>query len=108
MKTRKLIPLILSYTIIILSCFSCKNHTYDNHDLELLTRYKAKDFCSCMFVMKRDEDYCRDWTVAAPNLASIKVDQEEKTVTTQAIHYWSATARYTGERTGCTLDEREQ
>ena len=90
------------------SLWSCQGEGYDNHDLELLTRYKAKDFCSCMFVMKRDENYCRDWTVASPNLASIKVDKELKVVRTQAIHYWSATARYINERTGCTLDEREK
>ena len=96
------------YIVLLPFLLSCQAEGYDNHDLELLTRYKAKDFCSCMFVMKREEAYCRDWTVASPNLASIKVDEEAQTVTTQAIHYWSATARYTGERTGCTLDEREE
>ena len=97
----------LTLLVLFFLC-GCKADGYDNHDLELLTRYKAKDFCSCMFVMQRDEDYCRDWTVASPNLASIKVDKEERTVTTQAIHYWSATARYTGQKTGCTLDKREE
>ncbi len=97
-----------SMILVLPFLFSCKADRYDNHDLELLTRYKAKDFCSCMFVMQRDEDYCRDWTVASPNLASIKVNEEDRTVTTQAIHYWSATARYTGAKTGCALDEREE
>ena len=98
----------LSFLIVTNVLASCQSDGYNNHDLELLTRYKAKDFCSCYFVMKRDEAYCRDWTVAAPNLASIKLDEEQGTVTTQAIHYWSATARYTGSKTGCTLDTREE
>ena len=49
---------------------------YNNHDLELLTAYRAKDMCSCVFVQGRDEVYCRDWTKASPNLASLSVDMD--------------------------------
>ena len=77
---------------------------YNNHDLDLLTAYRAKDMCSCMFVQGRDEDYCRDWTKASPNLASLSVDTEAQTVHTEAMQYWSATARFVDAKQGCVLD----
>ena len=77
---------------------------YNNHDLELLTSYRAKDMCSCVFVQGRDEDYCRDWTKASPNLATLSVDTESKTVHTEAMQYWSATARFIDDKQGCVLE----
>ena len=77
---------------------------YDNHDLELLTSYRAKDMCSCVFVQGRDEAYCRDWTMASPNVATMQVDMEQKSVTTEAMQYWSATARFIDDEQGCVLE----
>ena len=88
-------------SLLILSC----SKGYDNHDLLLLTSYRAKDMCSCMFVQGRDEDYCRDWTKASPNLATLKVDVEKKIVHTEALQYWSASAHWVDARHGCVLDE---
>ena len=77
---------------------------YNNHDLELLTAYRAKDMCSCVFVQGRGEAYCRDWTKASPNLASLSVDMDSKRVHTEAMQYWSATARFVDDKQGCVLD----
>ena len=79
------------------------NQGYDNHDLVLLTSYRAKDVCSCMYVMGRDEEYCRNWTKASPNLATITVDEEAKSVHTEALQYWSATAVFVSDNQGCVL-----
>jgi hypothetical protein len=81
----------------------CAQEGYRNHDLELLTSYRAKDMCSCVFVQERDEDYCRDWTVASPNLATLSVNVETQSVSTEALQYWSATAVYMGTEVGCVL-----
>ena len=86
--------------LLVLGCVE----GYKNHDLELLTAYRAKDMCSCVFVQGRDEDYCRDWTKASPNLASLSVDMDTKTVHTEAMQYWSATARFVDTKQGCVLD----
>ena len=84
---------------------SCKEG-YDNHDLVLLTSYRAKDMCSCVFVQGREEDFCRAWTVANPNLATMTVDHENKIVHTEAMQYWSASARWVDKRHGCVLNEQ--
>ncbi len=94
----------LFFAILFGGLTACKEG-YDNHDLVLLTSYRAKDMCSCVFVQGRDEDYCRDWTKANPNLATMTVDLDEKKVHTEAMQYWSATAKWVSERHGCVLEE---
>ena len=88
------------FVLFVMGCIE----GYNNHDLELLTSYRAKDMCSCVFVQGRDEDYCRDWTKASPNLATLSVDTESKTVHTEAMQYWSATARFIDDKQGCVLE----
>jgi len=77
---------------------------YERNDLELVTAYRAKELCSCLFVMQRDEDYCVKWTTASPNIASYSIDHDGRTVETQAMLLWGAKARYVSERFGCLLE----
>ena len=49
---------------------------YSHNDLRMLTAYRAKEVCSCLFVQKQTEAYCQAYTVAFPNLASYSVDFE--------------------------------
>jgi hypothetical protein len=85
---------------------------YANNDLVLLTAYRAKDMCSCLFVMNMSEEYCADWTVASPNIATYAIDRQAKAVTTSALVFWGARAHYEGgppgptgyDYFGCILD----
>ncbi len=77
---------------------------YDNNDLELVTSYTAKDFCSCLFVMEMSEAYCRNWTAATPAVATVRVDYEEKSVRTAAVFLWGEKARFVSGRDGCVLE----
>ena len=77
---------------------------YANGDPALATAYRAKDTCSCLFVMGRDEAYCRAWTVASPEVASIDVDRTARTVTATALLFWSARATYVDARSGCVVE----
>ncbi len=78
--------------------------SYDNNDLEMLTAYKAKELCSCLFVMQQSEKYCADWTVASPNLASFTIDKTKKIVEASAVVMWHARAHYVNDRFGCVLE----
>ena len=91
--------------IFLLLTLLSRNEGYDNHDLVLLTSYKAKDICSCIFVQGRESEYFRQWTKAKPNFATISVDLENKVVHTEALQYWSASARWVSERHGCVLED---
>jgi hypothetical protein len=86
----------------LLAAAGCDNAgRYERNDLELVTAYTAKDFCSCMFVMGRDEAYCRAWTQANPQVARVEVDAQHKVVRTSALSLWSGAARWKNEREGC-------
>ncbi len=78
---------------------------YDNNDLELLTAYTARDACSCLFVMERDEASCRAFVKAQPAVARLRVDAEQKVVETTALLLWGARARFVDARSGCVLEE---
>lgn len=97
---KKLWIVILAAALAASSC----SDRYEENDLELLTSYRAKELCSCLFVMEQTEDYCVAFTVASPNLASFRIDREEKSVETSALLDWGASAHYVDARRGCVID----
>lgn len=77
--------------------------TYQDHDLKLLTRYRAKELCSCLFVLEQPEAFCDRWTTTPPDVATYTIDRQKKEVRTQAMMYWGARARFTDPHFGCRL-----
>ena len=77
---------------------------YSHNDLRMLTAYRAKEVCSCLFVQQQSEAYCEAYTVASPNLATYSVNFEDKTVQAEALMMWSNTAKYDSAHFGCVLD----
>ncbi|MCY1083048.1 hypothetical protein [Archangium lansingense] len=98
--------LVLLAAAAVLSCGTgdTVQRPYDNNDLQLVTSYTAKDFCSCMFVMQMSEEYCRRWTAASPAVATLSVDYKERSVQTAAALLWGEKARFVSERDGCVLE----
>jgi hypothetical protein len=91
---------------VLASCDSGSGRRlYDNNDLELLTAYTAKDACSCLFVMEREEAFCRAFVKASPAVARLTIDSEKKVVETTALLLWGARARFVDARQGCVVDE---
>ena len=66
--------------------------------------YGAKLACSCAFVMDRDEDFCRAWIRASPDIVNVRFDHEERRVSARALGMVKTTASWRGPRAGCTLD----
>ena len=87
------------------SCQNSGRRLYDNNDLELVTAYTAKDACSCLFVMERDEAFCRAFVRASPAVARLTIDAEKKVVETTALLLWGARARFVDARQGCVVEE---
>ncbi|WP_224240670.1 hypothetical protein [Hyalangium gracile] len=77
---------------------------YTNNDLVLVTSYTAKDACSCLFVMEREEEFCRAFVKANPAVAHLTIDREHKAVETSALLLWGARAHYVDERSGCVME----
>lgn len=77
---------------------------YEDNDLVLITRYSAKQTCSCLFVMKRDRAFCDAWARESPDVKTVSVDLAKKEVETQAGVLWGAKARFVDARRGCVLE----
>jgi hypothetical protein len=77
---------------------------YANATPALAVAYRAKDGCTCLYVLRRSPEQCRAWTVASPDVASFEPDAANGTVSSRSLFFWSARARYTGARDGCRLE----
>ncbi len=88
---------------VLLALFATGCSGYDNNDVELAVTYAAKETCSCLWVMERDEAYCRAWTIASPAVAEVEIDHDEKQVTSHALMLWETTARFVSREVGCAL-----
>jgi len=98
------IAVLLSGLVVGCAQDDAKLRTYANNDLELAVGNAAKMTCTCLFVMKMDDAYCKDWVRASPNVARFFVDTEKKTVTSSAFISWTAKARLVDEKRGCVLE----
>lgn len=100
----KRLVLALGLAALFASCEAGPDRLYQMNDLQLLTRYAAKEMCSCLFVMERDEDWCAHWTKQSPNLRTYRVNRQARIVETQAVLSWTARARWVSPRRGCVLE----
>jgi hypothetical protein len=100
------IALAVALAASSLSCDSAPpgERIYKENDLQLLTAHAAKEMCSCVFVFGRDEDFCKAWVKAAPDLKTLRVDYDGKSVESQAVLLWGARARFVDGRRGCVLE----
>jgi len=89
---------------LVLVVFGCSSEGYDNNDAELAVRQKAKETCSCLFVMKMSESYCAEWTRVTPNVAKAEIQYGKKRVKAHALLFYEASARFT-EGQGCALED---
>jgi len=99
----------LALTAVLLAfagtaCTPSSPQEYANNDLQLITGYSAKEFCSCLFVMEQTEDFCRAWTKADPAVATLRVDRTRKKVESSTGLLWGARAHFVDARFGCVLE----
>jgi hypothetical protein len=104
MKRAVLAVLLGALGPVLASCESGGRRRYENNDLVLVTAYTAKDACTCLFVMERDEAFCRSFVKANPAVAQLTIDTEHKAVETSAVLLWGARAYYVDARNGCVLE----
>ncbi|KFE68683.1 hypothetical protein [Hyalangium minutum] len=104
MRRAVLAVLLGALVPVLASCESAGRRRYENNDLVLVTAYTAKDACTCLFVMERDEAFCRAFVKASPSVAQLTIDRERKAVETSAVLLWGARARYVDARDGCVLE----
>lgn len=73
---------------------------------KIISRWYAKEFCSCYFVMERSEDFCRERVRQWIPIQSYSIDQKNKLISATGL--WNtAHALYEGDRLGCRLWQTE-
>jgi hypothetical protein len=77
--------------------------------LSLGTGFRAKEMCTCLFVLDRSDQACNDWTREISLNASYAIDRKHKTVSSSyqwlsaSLPLFSSTAQFQDERRGCLL-----
>ena len=99
-KTLCLVGLVLSMGAANISIAS----PFEMSPSEIYTRFVAKEYCSCRFVVQQTEAVCRNEAKAFAALIRVQEDNESKLI--KAInHFSSAEAYFQDERVGCQLSD---
>lgn len=70
--------------------------------LSIPSRYYAKEMCSCLFVLERDEAFCRNEVDEYVPLGTITIDRDQKRVHASGFGFESS-ASVVDLRRGCRL-----
>lgn len=69
----------------------------------LLTRYMAKEYCSCRYIVKQTPKVCRNENKTFPLIFRLKENEQEKIIVVKSFGN-EAKARFIDESHGCLLD----
>lgn len=94
---------LLLLSLMLVGLAACESR-YQENDLELITAYRAKTMCSCMFTEGNSEEFCAAYSLQSPAVATYRVDVDKQRVEAQAVLLWGDSAHYTGERFGCVFE----
>lgn len=67
------------------------------------THYVARFVCACLFVSKQTEAYCLNYARTNPNVATSKIDYENKTVESSFAGFSKAKAIFLNDQLGCQI-----
>ena len=89
--------LLFSLLVILIPSGQSKSTPY------LLTRYMAKEYCSCRFVVKQSHKVCKNENKTLKVLWKIETNEETKEVIVKNLVH-KAKAHFIDDRYGCVLD----
>jgi hypothetical protein len=69
----------------------------------LMSTMRAKEFCSCYFMLNKGKDYCLNSVKKGYPLFDYAIDEEKKTVIFKN-YFATAKAKVEDKRYGCTLN----
>lgn len=83
----------------------CGSRYYDNSELTLIVNSSAKETCSCVFVLGRPEDECREYSrlIGPRQVVLFAFDRVQGTVDARlGAHH--AVARWRNAQQGCVIE----
>ncbi len=104
---KKIIITVLAIVAILGTMWAAANSHHLAAFPSILPSYYAKEFCSCHFVLGRDEEFChrlaRQWLPEK----EFQLDKEKGLVVVSAVFLGferQHQAKYIGKRYGCVLE----
>ena len=89
---------------------------YDYTEWEMLPRFVAKEFCSCLYIVEQSPSYCHDYVVGTKVnlagflriktswLASPQIEKEKKEIQSSFLGFFTTKAQFHPDH-GCRLVE---
>lgn len=100
MKIKKFIWRLALLFLLVAALWVALNWTHIRSFPRIISAFYAKEFCSCYFVVGRDEEFCHNYARQWVPISSFALDQQAKTVTVSGLGH-STTVIYTSEQFGC-------
>lgn len=99
--------LFLGFLLASLGACTSDPDAYDTSIPTLALNGLAKNMCSCVFVSKNREEFCREYSKIKQADPKIEVNHQARKVKTSLFYFFTGGASYLGERLGCALDHGE-
>ncbi len=94
----------ITLSIFILpSLWVFRNYEHIQRFPQIMPSFYAKQMCSCLYVLQRNEKFCHNLSRQYISISDFKIDSEQKTVKAMS---WGKTAfaKFTSSKHGCVLD----
>lgn len=100
---KKIIGRTLALLVVLIVFWVTSNLSDIKAFPSIISSYYAKEFCSCYFVVGREEKACHTYVKQYIPIQDFHIDTESKKVTVTGL-YRTNSAKYVSERYGCVLE----
>lgn len=106
MKTKNIILAILLFIIFDIALFwGISNWNNLRAFPDIISSFYSKEFCSCYFVVREDEDFCHNYARQWVPISDFKLDVSEKRVTVSGLGRTNSSV-FTSPKYGCVLENQ--
>lgn len=102
-KFLKITGAIIAVLLLLTGGYVLFNLEHFQRFPKILPTYYAKEFCTCFFVLKRDEKFCHNFARQYIPIDDFKLDRENKRVTVTGLGE-TRSVKFVSERYGCVIE----
>lgn len=95
---------VLLGTLLLAAATGCARY-YENSEPSLIVNSSTKETCSCIFVLRKGEEECKDYSrlIGPRQIVFFEINRDRGTVEGSLIA-WRARARFISREQGCVLE----
>lgn len=103
-KALKWLGRVLGALLLVVGIWAGANWSHVKVFPSIISSFYSKEMCTCVFVLKHNETFCRNHARQYVPIQTVKVDRKARTVTVKGL--WRTNqAKHVSERYGCVLQE---